>query len=587
MCHNNIKEGYVINYIKPNWNGSKIAVGVTKDDLEIGEIIVVDVKNKKLFNESIYHCWPSTLGGIRWLADNNSFLYEYIPIINKSSKKYLLNVQTRLHKIGEHPKKDVVIFSKTNNPEFHFKSEDFPEVEIKNENSNYMFASISGPNYYADYYISPLNHLKNKKIKWQPLFKKEDLIKKFYTNKDEIIFLTAKNAANFKICKTSLSNPNFKNPQILIEEDSISVITDFALTDRGMFFVTTKNGVEAKLFQRQLNGDVKVIKIPKRAGYINVSSKGSSYKDLWIEIRGWTYTEERYKYNFEQQQFLKEMLSVVEYKELQNTVIKEVEVTSYDGVKVPLSIIYKKGIKLNGNNRLLMRGYGAFGIPLSPAINNYLLHWVHQGGIYVIAHVRGGGEKGNSWYKGGFKKTKPNSWKDFIACTEYLIKKKYTSPQKIVISSASGGGILIGRAITERPDLFAAALIRVGIFNTLRSEFAPNGKNLSKEFGSVKDSLEFKYLLEMDAYQHIKEGVKYPAVYLTAGMNDSRVVVWQPGKFTAKLQNATSSHKPILLYVDSKGGHGFAASAKKKNKELVNLLSFALWQTGHPDYQLK
>ena len=133
--------------------------------------------------------------------------------------------------------------------------------------------------------------------------------------------------------------------------------------------------------------------------------------------------------------------------------------------------------------------------------------------------------------------------------------------------------------------MFAAAIIRVGIFNTLRSEFAPNGKNLIREFGTVSDSLEFKYLLEMDAYYKIKKNIEYPAVYLTAGLNDSRVVVWQPGKFAAKLQESTSSNMPILLSVNFDGGHGFDASKETKDEELANLLSFAFWQTGHPDFQ--
>ena len=215
-----------------------------------------------------------------------------------------------------------------------------------------------------------------------------------------------------------------------------------------------------------------------------------------------------------------------------------------------------------------------------------MLHWINEGGIYAVAHVRGGGEKGNAWYKDGHKTNKPNSWKDFITCTEYLIKQNYTSPKYITISGASAGGILIGRAITERPDLYAAAVIRVGVLNTLRSEFAPNGKNLSKDFGSIKDSIEFKALLEMDAYQHIKNDVKYPAVYLTGGINDSRVVIWQPGKFAAKLQNSKSSNL-VLFNVDFEGGHGFDANTDKKINELANILSFSLWQTGHLDYKLK
>ena len=146
-------------------------------------------------------------------------------------------------------------------------------------------------------------------------------------------------------------------------------------------------------------------------------------------------------------------------------------------------------------------------------------------------------------------------------------------------------GITVGRAITERPDLYAAGLIRVGVLNAIRSEFRPNGQNNAKEYGTVKDSIEFKALYAMDAYHHIKDGEAYPAVYLTAGINDARVPAWMPGKFAARLQEATSSNKPVLFDVDFEGGHGFDALQEKKDEELANILTFALWQTGHPDFQ--
>jgi prolyl oligopeptidase len=583
------KKGSVISYFAPNWNGSNVAIAITKNDVEIGDIIIFDVVNNKLNKKVIKNCWPSALGGIRWLPNNSGFTYEYIPFIDKKEKNYLLNIETRLHTLGQDITSDINLFSKNNNLEIDIKEEDFPEVSFKDEKSKYMFGSVSGASYYADYYYSAIKSIKNKKIVWKPLFKKEDLIKRFYIDGDDIIYLSAKSAKNFRICKTSLINPDFENPEILVLEDKLSVITDLTLTNRGLFFVKTKNGIEAKLYQLNSEKEIAGVSLPKKAGNINVSSKGSSYADLWIEIKGWVSEKERYVFNYDENEFVEQQIVKKNgYKELlSDVVIEELDVTSHDGVKVPLSIIYKKGVKLNGDNRVLMRGYGALGFSLKPALNSYLLHWVNEGGIYVVAHVRGGGEKGNSWHKDGSKLTKPNSWKDFIACAEYLISKNYTSPKRIAISSASAGGILIGRAITERPDLFAAAIVRVGVFNTLRSEFAPNGKNLAKDFGSIKDSLGFKGLLEMDAYYHVKKEEKYPAVYLTGGINDSRVVIWQPGKFAAKLQKANVSNNPILFNVDFEGGHGFDATKNKKNEQLADILSFALWQTEHPDYQLK
>lgn len=580
------KDGYTINYVQPNWDGTIVVIGMTKNDSEIGEIKIIDVLSKELFTETISNCWPSALGGVRWL-DNKRFTYEYIPITDKASKDFLLNIETKQHIVGEDSTKDKVIFSKKNNPEITIKKEEFPEVGPKDKNRKYVFANVSGASYYADYYYSYYEQLNSGKIAWTPLYSRNDLIKRFYVAGDSMVFLTSKDAENFKICKTSIKKTNYQTSQILVKEDPSAVITDFALTSNGLFFVKTKNGVDSKLF-KLMGTQIAEIPLPKKAGSINLSSKGSKYPDLWVKITGWTSQSDTYKYEDKNGKFIPHKLYPgAGYKEyLKDIVVEEIEVSN-NGVNVPLSIIYKKGTKLDGSSRAFMRAYGAFGYSMEPALNYYLLHWVNQGGIYAEAHVRGGGEKGNEWYLGGYKDTKDNSWNDLIACSEYLIEKKYTAPKKLVISSGSGGGVVIGNAIVERPELFEAAVVRVGVFNTLRSEFGPNGKNLSREFGTVNDSLEFQALLKMDSYNKIKSGTKYPAVYLTAGLNDSRVAVWQPGKFAARLQETSNSGNPTLLSVNFSGGHGFDASTETTENEIADIISFALWQTGHPDFQLE
>ena len=210
-----------------------------------------------------------------------------------------------------------------------------------------------------------------------------------------------------------------------------------------------------------------------------------------------------------------------------------------------------------------------------------------EGGIFAVAHVRGGGELGDNWHKGGYKTTKPNTWKDLISCTEYLINEKYTSSQKVAINGGSAGGILIGRAMTERPDLFAAAIPEVGSMNTVRAEESPNGPVNVPEFGTVKDSVQCMALIEMDSYLHLKKGVKYPATLVTAGINDPRVIAWEPAKFAARLEADNASDKPILLWIDYEAGHGHGDTKSKIFESLADVYSFALWQTGNPNFQLK
>jgi prolyl oligopeptidase len=206
--------------------------------------------------------------------------------------------------------------------------------------------------------------------------------------------------------------------------------------------------------------------------------------------------------------------------------------------------------------------------------------------IVAETHPRGGSEKGQKWYRAGYQTTKPNTWKDFIACGDYLVKNGYTSPSHLIGMGTSAGGILIGRAITERPDLFAAAISNVSCSNALRMENSPNGPVNVPEFGSVKDPVQCQALYEMDAFQHVKPGTKYPAVMCVGGMNDPRVIVWQPGKFAAALQAASTSGKPVLMQVNYDNGH-FTEDKKVTFRNFANMYAFALWQAGHPNFQPK
>jgi prolyl oligopeptidase len=198
--------------------------------------------------------------------------------------------------------------------------------------------------------------------------------------------------------------------------------------------------------------------------------------------------------------------------------------------------------------------------------------------------VRGGSEKGEAWYKAGYKTTKPNTWKDFISTAEYLIKNGYTSAGKLAGTGTSAGGILISRAVTERPDLFAAAVCNVGVANAMRVEFSPNGPVNTPEFGTVQDPTEAQALYEMDGVQHVRPGVKYPAVLGVAGWNDPRVVPWQPGKFVAALQASSTSGKPVLLKVNYDDGH-FTEEKTVTFRNFAGQAAFMLWQTGHAEFQ--
>ena len=260
-------------------------------------------------------------------------------------------------------------------------------------------------------------------------------------------------------------------------------------------------------------------------------------------------------------------------------------VKSHDGVLVPLSIIHKRGIKLDGSNPTLLYGYGAYGITEEPGFNAVRLAWLERGGVYAVANVRGSAVYGEDWYKAGYKTTKPNTWKDFIACAEYLIGEKYTSPAKLGILGGSAGGILVGRALTERPDLFAAVVSVVGVMDTVRAETTANGVPNIPEFGTVKKEDEFRALLAMSSYHHVRDLTAYPAVLLIHGVHDPRVDVWQSSKMAARLLAASTSGKPVLLDLDYQAGHGVGSTKAQRQQQSADIYAFLLWQTGSPGFQ--
>jgi prolyl oligopeptidase len=213
------------------------------------------------------------------------------------------------------------------------------------------------------------------------------------------------------------------------------------------------------------------------------------------------------------------------------------------------------------------------------------LPWFDRGGVLAVAHVRGGGEYGEEWHKAGFQETKPNTWKDAIVCGQWLIANHYTSTQRISIMGGSAGGIMVGRAITERPDLFGAAVDQVPVSDALRFETSANGTPNIPEFGTVTTEAGFKSLLAMSPYQAVKDGTKYPAVLVVTGINDPRVDAWEAAKLTARLQAASVSGKPVLLRIDYDAGHGYGSTKKQNYEQRADEFTFLLWQAGIEEFQ--
>ena len=252
-----------------------------------------------------------------------------------------------------------------------------------------------------------------------------------------------------------------------------------------------------------------------------------------------------------------------------------------DGTGIPVSVIHLRDLKRDGSAPALVEAYGAYGISKNPSFRAQLTPFLLHGGVWAYAHVRGGGEFGEAWHLAGKGSTKSNTWRDFIASVHALEAAGFTSRTHVVGFGASAGGIMIGRAITEAPDLLAGAVIWAPISNTFRFETTEGGPANTAEFGSVATRAGFDALREMDAYSHVVDGTNYPAVLVTIGLNDHRVPPWMGAEFAARLQAATRSGKPVLLRVDAKGGHHMIGVSRDDfDAQVTDLLAFVLMQTG-------
>ena len=260
--------------------------------------------------------------------------------------------------------------------------------------------------------------------------------------------------------------------------------------------------------------------------------------------------------------------------------VEQVFYESRDGTKVPMFVAHRKGLALDGNNPTYLYGYGGFNVPLTPAFSVPDLVWMEMGGVYAMPNLRGGGEFGEEWHEAGTKLVKQNVFDDFIAAAEWLVAQKYTSPDKLAIGGRSNGGLLVGAAMTQRPDLFAAALPGVGVMDMLRFNKFTIGWAWESDYGSPEDPAQFKALFAYSPYHNLKKGTRYPATMVYTADHDDRVVPAHSYKFAAALQWAHEGQPPVLIRIDSKAGHGRGKPTAKKIEEWTDLWAFLVENLG-------
>jgi prolyl oligopeptidase len=568
----------------PSFDAKQIAIGYSSGGAELSTIKIINVDTKQFVKDEM----PQTAGLEGWTFDNKAILYIWLKSNDNTDPLARLNPKTKLHIIGTADSTDVDFFSNSRYPDLHISGKVYPFVQLTDDNKDYVFSGEGSVQNEMVMYYAPIDQLNSAKIQWKTLCKADDkLVRGMEFIGDSVFAITYNGAKNYKLVATDLKNPDWTKARTVSAEKPNQTLEDITHC-KDYLIMTYSDGINSQVYKYEFaTGKVTELTLPF-IGTAMVSCLNNKTNICTVDLTSWVKPNTEFDFDaatgvFTPGVFNKPPAYPAAYNDLE---VKEVEVKGHDGVMIPLSIMYRKGTKLDGNNACLMDAYGAYGISIPSSFWTIEATLVVKGAVVAIPHVRGGSEKGEAWYKAGYKTTKPNTWKDFISCGEYLIANGYTKSSKLAGMGTSAGGILISRSITERPDLFAAAICNVGCANAMRLEFTSNGPVNIPEFGTVKDSVECKALYEMDGVQHVVAGTKYPAVICVGGWNDPRVVAWQPGKFAAALQNATTSGKPVLMKVNYDDGH-FTEDKSVTWANFADQFAFVMWQCGHPDFQLK
>jgi prolyl oligopeptidase len=573
---------YSIDYFQPSFDGVYVAYGISLGGSEESVLHVLQSATGTLLPDSIDR---AQFASPSWLPDGKSFFYTRAQKLGADAPptaKYQ-KLKVYRHMLGGDPDAEPLVFGFGANPTVNVDENDFTIVQFSPGAPEFLVGLvIHGVKRELDIYAIPFDANLSAKTTWKKVADQTDEVIGLDVHAGEIYLLSHKNASRFKVLRTSLGTPDLAHAAVVVPASEV-VVTGISAAGDALYVQDLDGGIGRLRRLPYGNGSIQPVNLPFY-GAIQSLVTNPTQAGAWMELVSWTKSPLWYSLDAKTDKLTDTALvapSPVDYSQYES---EEVKAKSADGTMVPLSIIHKRGLALDGSHPAWLAGYGAYGINYDPYFDPTMPVFLEHGGVFAVAHVRGGGEYGEDWHQAGQKLTKQHTIDDFIAGGEYLIEHKYTSASHLAGEGTSAGGITIGGAITQRPDLFGAALIRVGDSDSLRSETMASGPANIPEFGTVTEPDGFKALFAMDAYQHIKPNTPYPAVLLTTGANDPRVAPWQAAKMTARLQASTSSGKPILLRVEYDAGHGIGSTKSQRDIEFADDLAFLFWQLGVTGY---
>jgi len=575
-----------LEFFSPSPDGRHAVVGIAMGGSEVTTLTVRDLTTGQDLPFSVDRI-ETAYNDPHWLPDASGFFYcrrQPLPAGAPASETYQ-NTVTYWHRLGQAEEPDRAVFGAGLSPDVRLAPLDFPSVRTFPGSDHVIGQIHHGDAQELTLLTARLDALGTSPIAWTRICDARDGVIDFAVHGGFVYLVTSDGAPRYKVVRTPLGQPDFATAEVVLPESELVVSSVHPARDTVLVNATANGaGVVVRLDPGGKRAPERLT--PPDGLTAVVASASPFFSDVFIATESWTRGRALHSYDPAGGTFARSPLQPPgKYDEVPGYLARQVEVASHDGVLVPLSIIHREGVALDGTAPLILNGYGAYGSIRRVGFSPLNLAWLERGGIIAVAHVRGGGEKGKPWHLAGQKQTKPNTWKDLIACAEYLVARKFTSPPKLTIQGGSAGGILVGRALTERPDLFGSVIINVGCTDLLRMETTENGPPNIQEFGTVTTPGGFAALLAMSPLHHVRDGVRYPAVLLTHGLNDRRVDAWMSGKMTARLQAATASNQPVLLLLDPEAGHGIGSKRSQIHDQLASRWAFALWRAGDAVFQ--
>lgn len=547
-------------------DGSLAGYSISEGGSDWRKIIIIDTHTKKQVEDTLIDV---KFSGISWKG-NDGFFYSSYDKPKGESELSAKTSQHKLyyHKLGTPQAKDELIFGGEKTPRRYIGGG-------VSDDQRYLIVSASQSTTGNELYIKDLKN--NQQGFTQILDNFDTTTNIVETDGDQIYLLTNLNAPNNRLVKTTIQNPNPSTwVDVIPETDQVLKVG----TAGGFLFARYMKDANDQVLQYNFDGKlIREISLPGLGSVGGFSGK-KDQKEIYYSFSNYIYPSTIFKYDVisgDSELYQKPEINF--NPELYES--KQVFYTSKDGTKVPMTITYKKGIKMDGKNPTILYGYGGFNISLTPGFSVVTATWLENGGIYAVANLRGGGEYGKAWHDGGRQMNKKNVFNDFIAAAEYLHSNGYTSPAFTAISGGSNGGLLVGAVETMRPDLVKVALPAVGVLDMLRYHTFTAGAGWAYDYGTAEDSKEmFEYIKSYSPVHNVKVGTCYPSTMVTTGDHDDRVVPAHSYKFAAELQDKQACDNPTLIRIETKAGHGAGKPTELIIEENTDKLAFALYEMG-------